>query len=136
MENDYFVSVVLRLYKKAPTDVEEKFLEFYGVPYSEKALREQDVVSFKEFVPFVKSYILIKDSPLTLDQIKGILLASEIQSNISLQAFTEYQCNSCGEKAMWHNSAVPRLCEPCRDRAAMNVIRSGVLHQLLEEKNL
>lgn len=131
MDNDYFVNVVLRMYKQYPKEVEEKFLEYFGLPFSEKVLQEQEVVSFKEFVPLVKSYILVKQSPLTVEQIKGILLASERQSTISLQAFTKYQCETCGEESMWHNSAIPKLCDPCRERAAMNVIYSGVLSRIL-----
>ena len=131
MKNDYFVGVVLRIHKKSPIEVEEKFRETFGVPFSEKVLYELSISDLKTFVLYVKSYISVKQSPLTVEQIKEILLASEIQSAVSLKAFTKYQCKLCGTEEMWHNSAAPNLCDPCRERAAMNVIRSGVLNRML-----
>lgn len=32
------------------------------------------------------------------------------------QAFTEYTCTICGKKKVWHNTAVPKVCDECAQK--------------------
>ncbi|MEX3625346.1 hypothetical protein [Viridibacillus arvi] len=126
---DYYIGGIERLEKQAQLVVNKAFQEAFLQDYSKEVLESCNENRLKDFFRTIQNLVAIETSPLTIDQVKQILLASET-GGVALQAFTNYTCKRCNTVNTWHNSAVPMLCDKCREEAALKIINSKVLLQL------
>lgn len=116
-ENELFVA---KIYK-----------ELFKKPYHLDSLTDKELNELIKKIQYEKNII---NSPFTLEEVNQILLFSEISNGGSLQAFTDYVCDSCNKIESWHNSNVPSTCNECRNQKAMKIIQSNVFHRIAKQR--
>lgn len=134
MDKDYYIQLIKKYYLEEPVVVKTYYKRTRDKDFSIDCLNQKDVKELRILLGEIKTEMKVANSVLTIEEIKLILLASETQQNIALQAFTKFNCDLCSNQEIWHNSAVPRLCDDCREKAAINIIRSGILEKVLKNK--
>lgn len=121
MKDFYILNIQQK--KKGNMDIYNKLLEdTFGKQLSWKEVQQLD--SDKQIDLMLELERRIKIHQSKYDIKKLVTAIQHSRSGAGGCAITEFECAFCGEKELWGNTAVPKICKKCAEKMAKTIVLS------------
>jgi hypothetical protein len=107
--------------KRGNMDTYNKLLvDMFGEKLSWKEVNQLPKESQMKLMLELGKEIDIANSNISISKLASAIQRS--RSGVGGSALTEYECAFCGEKEMWINTTVPKICRKCAKAMATNIV--------------
>lgn len=119
LDNFYILNIQQK--KKGNMEIYNRLLEdMFGRKLTWKEVKELDSNNQIKLMYELERRIKIEKSPYDIKKLARAIQHS--RSGVGGCAITEFHCAFCGEKELWGNTAVPRICKKCAENMATHIV--------------
>lgn len=122
---EYLLKLIEDIKNKIPLLEKETKLEDMVFILLEDLNVNNEKKNIREFIIFVEDSLCLEQSKLSIEKLGRAISSGSSNGNFGLCVMTKYNCKLCGKEDLHSSSNIPKICKPCGEEIALNIVRYG-----------